>query len=39
LPEVSLLDGWKAVAMGLAAQKSAETGLSIDLLDKNNYPI
>jgi hypothetical protein len=25
--------------MGLAAQKSAETGLSIDLLDKNNYPI
>ena len=38
LPEVSLLDGWKAVAMGLAAQKSAETGLSVDLLDKNNYP-
>ena len=38
LPEVSLLDGWKAVAMGLAAQKSAETGLSVDLLDINNYP-
>ena len=39
LPEVSLLDGWKAVAMGLAAQKSAKTGLAIDLQDETNYPI
>tara|TARA_B110000444_G_C18843366_1_gene600315 strand:+ start:723 stop:1841 length:1119 start_codon:yes stop_codon:yes gene_type:complete len=38
-PEVSLLDGWKAVAMGLAAQRSAETGLAVDLLDEKNYPI
>jgi len=25
--------------MGLAAQKSAKTGLSIDLQDETNYPI
>ncbi len=29
-PEVSLNDGWAAVAMGLAAQESARTGQSVD---------
>ncbi|MEM6340465.1 MAG: Gfo/Idh/MocA family oxidoreductase [Pseudomonadota bacterium] len=29
-PEVGLLDGWAAVAMGIAAQVSAETGQSVD---------
>lgn len=30
-PEVGLLDGWWAVAMGMAAQESAATGQAIDL--------
>ena len=30
-PEVSLLDGWWAVAMGMAAQESAATGQVVDL--------
>lgn len=30
-PEVSLSDGWWAVAMGLAAQQSATTGEAVDL--------
>jgi hypothetical protein len=30
-PEVSLSDGWWAVAMGLAAQQSAMTGEAVDL--------
>ena len=30
-PEVSLLDGWWAVAMGMAAQESAATGQAVDL--------
>ncbi len=30
-PEVSLLDGWRAVAMGMAAQESARTGRAVDL--------
>ncbi|MDO8883104.1 MAG: Gfo/Idh/MocA family oxidoreductase [Pseudotabrizicola sp.] len=30
-PEVSLLDGWWAVAIGMAAQESAATGRAIDL--------
>ena len=29
-PEVSLSDGWAAVAMGLAAQESARTGQAVD---------
>ncbi|WP_415404273.1 Gfo/Idh/MocA family protein [Tateyamaria sp. SN3-11] len=29
-PEVSLNDGWAAVAMGLAAQESAQTGQAVD---------
>ncbi len=29
-PEVSLADGWAAVAMGLAAQESARTGQAVD---------
>ena len=33
LPDVSLDDGWKAVAMGLAAQESARTGQSIIMQD------
>ena len=31
--EVTLADGWAAVAMGMAAQESAATGRSIDLAD------
>jgi|TARA_B110000977_G_scaffold107581_1_gene140102 predicted dehydrogenase len=38
-PEVTLMDGWKAVAMGLAAQKSALSGQVIDLSNIENYPI
>ena len=34
-PEVTLQDGWRAVAMGMAAQKSAETGQSVDVSFKN----
>ena len=30
-PEVSLTDGWWAVAMGMAAQESASTGQAVDL--------
>jgi predicted dehydrogenase len=30
VPEVSLSDGWAAVAMGLAAQESARTGEAVD---------
>lgn len=30
-PDVTLEDGWKAVAMGMAAQESARTGQAIDL--------
>ncbi|MBD0866016.1 MAG: Gfo/Idh/MocA family oxidoreductase [Rhodobacteraceae bacterium] len=30
-PEVSLMDGWVAVAMGLAAQESARTGQAVTL--------
>lgn len=30
-PEVTLRDGWMAVAMGMAAQKSAATGKAVDL--------
>lgn len=32
-PEVTLNDGWMAVAMGLAAQKSAISGEAVDLAD------
>ncbi len=28
--EVSLDDGWKAVAMGMAAQRSAREGIAVD---------
>jgi predicted dehydrogenase len=31
VPEVSLMDGWWAVAMGMAAQESAMTGAAVDL--------
>lgn len=31
LPEVGLLDGWWAVAIGMAAQQSAATGQAVDL--------
>ncbi|MFT7058641.1 MAG: putative dehydrogenase [Pseudorhodobacter sp.] len=37
-PEVTLLDGWWAVAMGMAAQKSAKTGLSVVLADEDFCP-
>ncbi|OJY34821.1 MAG: hypothetical protein BGP11_16150 [Rhodobacterales bacterium 65-51] len=30
-PEVSLTDGWWAVAIGMAAQESARTGQAVDL--------
>ncbi|MEO0862969.1 MAG: gfo/Idh/MocA family oxidoreductase, partial [Pseudomonadota bacterium] len=29
-PEVTLADGWAAVAMGIAAQESARTGQAVD---------
>lgn len=32
-PDVSLEDGWKAVAMGMAAQRSAATGQAVTLSD------
>ena len=32
-PEVSFDDGWMAVAMGMAAQASVETGAAIDFQD------
>ena len=32
-PDVSLYDGWMAVVMGLAAQRSAETGQSVNIAD------
>lgn len=32
-PEVTLHDGWMAVAIGLAAQQSAETGKAVDFLE------
>jgi myo-inositol 2-dehydrogenase / D-chiro-inositol 1-dehydrogenase len=31
LPEVSLTDGWAAVAMGMAAQESARTGQAVEV--------
>ena len=37
-PEVSLTDGWWAVAMGLAAQKSARTGQAVDLRAEGYIP-
>jgi|TARA_B110000908_G_scaffold67653_1_gene81733 hypothetical protein len=33
------MDGWKAVAIGLAAKKSALSGQVIDLSNIENYPI
>jgi predicted dehydrogenase len=37
-PEVSLNDGWWAVAMGLAAQQSALTGQAVSLRDTAYTP-
>jgi predicted dehydrogenase len=37
-PEVSLTDGWWAVAMGMAAQESAATGQSVVLRDRPYVP-
>jgi hypothetical protein len=37
-PEVSLTDGWWAVAMGMAAQQSAVTGQAVDLRDMPYAP-
>ena len=37
-PEVSLLDGWWAVAMGMAAQASAREGRAIDLVAEGFAP-
>jgi predicted dehydrogenase len=37
-PDVSLVDGWWAVAMGMAAQKSASTGLAVVLADEPYCP-
>ena len=37
-PEVSLLDGWWAVAMGMAAQESAATGRVIDMTQASYAP-
>ena len=30
VPDVTLSDGWAAVAMGIAAQESARTGQAVD---------
>ena len=38
-PEVSLHDGWWAVAMGMAAQESAATGRAVDLTTAPYRPI
>ncbi|MDZ4136726.1 MAG: Gfo/Idh/MocA family oxidoreductase, partial [Paracoccaceae bacterium] len=37
-PEVSLTDGWWAVAIGMAAQKSAATGQAVDLAGEGYVP-
>jgi hypothetical protein len=37
-PEVSLTDGWWAVAMGMAAQESAMTGQAVDLRKVSYVP-
>ena len=37
-PEVSLTDGWWAVAMGMAAQESAATGQAVDLRQASYAP-
>jgi predicted dehydrogenase len=37
-PEVALEDGWWAVAMGMAAQKSAQLGRAITLADEDYVP-
>lgn len=37
-PEVSLTDGWWAVAMGMAAQESAATGRVVDLTNASYAP-
>jgi predicted dehydrogenase len=37
-PEVSLTDGWWAVAMGMAAQESAATGQAVTLRDRPYAP-
>jgi predicted dehydrogenase len=37
-PEVGLEDGWWAVAMGMAAQKSAQLGRAIDLATEGYVP-
>ena len=38
-PEVSISDGWKAVAMGMAAQKSAITNQVVTLNADGQFPI
>lgn len=38
VPEVSLLDGWWAVAIGMAAQQSARTGAAVRLSDTGYAP-
>jgi predicted dehydrogenase len=38
-PEVSLHDGWWAVAMGMAAQESAATGRAVDLATAPYRPV
>jgi len=37
--DVSLEDGWKAVAMGLAAQESAATGRVVKMDERGRYPV
>jgi predicted dehydrogenase len=37
-PDVTLDDGWWAVAIGLAAQQSAVTGQAVSLRDAGNTP-
>lgn len=38
-PEVSLSDGWKAVAMGMAAQQSALSGQPVKVNSNGHFPL
>jgi len=38
-PEVSLSDGWKAVAMGMAAQQSALSGQPVNVNSNGHFPL
>lgn len=39
VPDVTLSDGWKAVAMGMAAQESARSGQAVTLNSGGSFPL